>query len=51
MKFTFEDIPAELLEIAKEWREEDLRVSTLDKAEPVRVRLRRAKEKFESECR
>lgn len=33
------------------WREEDLRVSTLDKAERVRVRLRRAKEKFESECR
>lgn len=33
------------------WREEDLRESTLDKAEKVRVRLRRAQEKFEAECR
>ncbi len=33
------------------WREEDLRVSTLDKAEKARVRLRRAQEKFEAECR
>lgn len=33
------------------WREEDLRASTLDKAEKLRVRLRRAQEKFESECR
>ncbi len=33
------------------WREEDLRETTLDKAEKARVRLRRAQEKFESECR
>lgn len=33
------------------WREEDLRETTLDKADKVRVRLRRAQEKFDSECR
>lgn len=33
------------------WREEDLREITLDKAEKARVRLRRAQEKFDAECR
>ena len=33
------------------WREEDLRIATLDKAEKARVRLRRAQEKFDTECR
>ncbi len=33
------------------WREEDLRETTLDKAEKARVRLRRAQEKFDAECR
>lgn len=33
------------------WREEDLRASTLDKAEKVRIRLRQAQERFALECR
>ncbi len=33
-----------------QWREEDLRAVTLDKAEKARLRLRRAQEKFASEC-
>lgn len=33
------------------WRQEDVRESTLDKAQKAKVRLRRAEEKFDSECR
>ena len=39
------------LALQQKWREEDLRESTLDKADKARTRLRRAQEKFDSECR
>ncbi len=39
------------LSLQLKWREEDLRIATLDKAEKARVRLRRAAEKFDAECR
>ena len=39
------------LALQRKWREEDLRESTLDKADKARTRLRRAQEKFDSECR
>ena len=39
------------LALQQKWREEDVREATLDKAHKARTRLRRAQEKFESECR
>lgn len=39
------------LALQVKWREEDLRESTLDKADKARTRLRRAQEKFDAECR
>ena len=39
------------LALQVKWREEDVRESTLDKAQKAKVRLRRAEEKFDSECR
>lgn len=39
------------LALQVKWREEDVRASTLDKAQKAKVRLRRAEEKFDSECR
>jgi hypothetical protein len=39
------------LALQVKWREEDLRESTLDKANKARTRLRRAVEKFDTECR
>jgi hypothetical protein len=33
------------------WREEDVRESTMDKAQKAITRLRRTQEKFDSECR
>ncbi len=39
------------LALQLKWREEDLRASTLDKAEKARTRLRRTAEKYETECR
>lgn len=39
------------LALQVKWREEDVREATLDKATKARIRLRRAVEKFDSECR
>jgi len=39
------------LALQVKWREEDVRESTLDKAHKAKIRLRRATEKFDSECR
>jgi len=39
------------LALQVKWRQEDVRESTLDKAQKAKVRLRRAEEKFDSECR
>ena len=39
------------LALQVKWREEDLRETTLDKAQKARTRLRRAQEKYDSECR
>ena len=39
------------LALQVKWREEDVRESTLDKATKEKIRLRRAVEKFNSECR
>ena len=39
------------LALQVKWREEDVRQSTLDKATKANIRLRRAAEKFDSECR
>ena len=39
------------LSLQVKWREEDVRESTLDKAQKARTRLRRAQEKYDSECR
>jgi len=39
------------LALQVKWRQEDVRESTLDKAQKAKVRLRRAEEKFNSECR
>lgn len=39
------------LALQLKWREEDLRIATMDKAEKARVRLRRSAEKFDAECR
>ena len=39
------------LALQVKWREEDVRESTLDKATKAKIRLRRAVEKFDSECR
>lgn len=39
------------LSLQRQWREEDLRESPLDKADKARTRLRRANEKYDAECR
>ena len=39
------------LSLQVKWREEDLREATLDKATKARTKLRRAQEKYDSECR
>jgi hypothetical protein len=39
------------LALQVKWREEDVRGVTLDKAHKAKIRLRRATEKFDSECR
>ncbi len=39
------------LALQRQWREEDLREAPLDKADKARTRLRRANEKYASECR
>lgn len=39
------------LALQVKWREEDVRESTLDKATKAKIRLRRAIEKFDTECR
>ncbi len=39
------------LALQVKWREEDVRESTLDKAQKAITRLRRAQEKFDAECR
>ncbi len=39
------------LSLQLKWREEDLRESTLDKADKARTRLRRTAEKYDTECR
>jgi hypothetical protein len=39
------------LALQVKWRQEDVQESTLDKAQKAKVRLRRAEEKFDSECR